>query len=94
LARLKPLTLLLLLTFSFTNAVGQIAYIRNGAEIRLIEPDGANDRRLWTHPAATGINGLAWRPDHKELEFSSGHAAVTSLYQADISGSRALMAVR
>ena len=87
LRRMKLLLLLLLLTFTFTNAVAQIAYIRNGAEIRLIEPDGTNDRRLWTHPDAKpelGINGLAWRPDHKEVAFSSGHAAVTSLYHSDI----------
>jgi WD40-like Beta Propeller Repeat len=64
-----------------------IAYVRGGTEIRLIEPDGSNDRRLWTHPDAKpelGINGVAWRPDHKELAFSSGHAAVSSLFHADL----------
>jgi len=64
-----------------------IAYIRGGTEIRLIESDGSNDRRLWTDPAATaalGINGLAWRPDRRELAFSSGHEAATSLYHADL----------
>jgi hypothetical protein len=64
-----------------------IAYIRGGTEIRLIEPDGSNDRRLWTHKdvtAALGINGLAWRPDRKELAFSSSHEAAASLYHADI----------
>src|SRR6185369_12362824 len=87
LPRMKLLILLLLLAFTFTDAAAQIAYIRNGTEIRLIEPDGTNDRRLWTHADATpelGINGLAWRPDHKELAFSSSHAAVASLYHADI----------
>ncbi|HEX7295064.1 MAG TPA: hypothetical protein VF251_04870 [Pyrinomonadaceae bacterium] len=66
---------------------GTIAYIRNGTEIRLIEPDGSNDRRLWTHPDATkdlGIDSLAWRPDGQELAFSSSHAAVASLYHADL----------
>jgi Tol biopolymer transport system component len=66
---------------------GTIAYIRGSTEIRLIDPNGTNERRLWTHPdarAALGINDLAWRPDGKELAFSSGHAAATSLYDADI----------
>lgn len=64
-----------------------IAYTRGGTEIRLIDPDGGNDRRLWTHPDATfdlGLFEIAWRPDGNELAFSSGHAAATSLYHADI----------
>lgn len=64
-----------------------IAYVRGGTEIRLIEPDGANDRRLWTHPDAKpelGIYGLAWRPDRKEIAFSSGHASAASLYHSDL----------
>jgi WD40-like Beta Propeller Repeat len=68
-------------------SIETIAYVRAGTEIRLIEPDGSNDRRIWTHADAKpelGIYGLAWRPDHKELAFSSGHAAVASLYHSDI----------
>ena len=34
------------------NGGGTIAYVRNGTEIRLIDADGSNDRRLWTHPDA------------------------------------------
>jgi TolB protein len=72
---------------STSSGRGTIAYIRNGTEIRLIEPDGSNDRRLWTHPDASkdlGIGSLAWRPDGQELAFSSSHAAVASLYDADL----------
>jgi dipeptidyl aminopeptidase/acylaminoacyl peptidase len=78
---LKSVVLLLLLVFTTVQAQTPkpptIAYVRNGTEIRLIEPDGANDRRLWTHPDASaelGISSVAWRPDRKELAFSSGHA--------------------
>ena len=70
-----------------SNGGGTIAYVRNGTEIRLIDADGSNDRRLWTHPDAKkelGIYDVAWRPDAKELAFSSGHAAVASLYHADL----------
>ena len=84
---MKPLCLLILFILTSSVANAQIAYVRGGTEIRLIEPDGSNDRRLWTHPDARpelGINGLAWRPDHKELVFSSGHAAAASLFHADL----------
>jgi TolB protein len=68
------------------NSNGTIAFIR-GTEIRTISPDGSNDRRLWTHPdlrEELGLYELAWRPDGKELAFSSSHAAVASFYVADI----------
>ena len=65
----------------------KIAYIRNGSEIRLIDSNGNNDRQLWTHPDAKeplGLFDLAWRPDGKELAFSSAHEAAYSFYHADI----------
>ncbi|HKO61753.1 MAG TPA: hypothetical protein VJV03_11380 [Pyrinomonadaceae bacterium] len=68
-------------------ATGTIAYVRRGTEIRLIEANGTNDRRLWTHEFAkegSPIFELAWRPDGKELAFSSAHLNVASLYHSDI----------
>lgn len=73
------------------NATGMIAYIRNDAEIRVIDSAGHNDRQLWSHPDAKepfGIFDLAWRPDGKELAFSSGHQNMVSLYHADLYGIR------
>jgi TolB protein len=75
----------------FDSPSGTIAYVRGSIEIRLIDPDGKNDRRLWTHPDINkdmGLFDLAWRPDGTELAFSSGHAAVASLYHADLYGIR------
>jgi hypothetical protein len=73
------------------DASGTIAYVR-GTEIRAISADGSNDRRLWTHPdlrEELGLYELAWRPDGKELAFSSSHEAVASFYVADIYAIRA-----
>ena len=68
---------------------GTIAYVRDNKEIRLIQPDGKNDRRIWAHPRpdlseSQGVVGLAWRPSGAELAFASGHEAVYSLFQADL----------
>jgi Tol biopolymer transport system component len=66
---------------------GTIAYVRGSTEIRLIDPDGTSDRRLWTHPDLNeqlGIFELAWKPDGTELAFSSAHEATSSPYLADI----------
>lgn len=71
--------------------ISAIAYIRNGSEIRLIDSNGQADRLLWTHPNAKeplGLFDLAWRPDGKELAFSSAHESSTSIYHADIFGIR------
>jgi hypothetical protein len=72
---------------SIVQPTGMIAYNRNDEEIRLIDSAGKNDKRLWTHPDAKapfGIFDLAWRPDGKELAFSSGHENMLSLYHADL----------
>jgi len=66
---------------------GLIAYIRNSTEIRLIDSNGKNDSRLWTDTSikeSLGLYDLAWRPDGKELAFSSAHEALFSFYHADI----------
>src|ERR687886_744771 len=65
---------------------GLIAYARGGKEIHVIKPDGTGDRLLWSSAQATpdlGVNGLAWRPDGRELAFTSGHDAAYSLYDSD-----------
>lgn len=75
--------------------VGTIAYVRpnatTGLEIRLVEPDGTNDRRLWSvgRPDPDGLDkiwGLSWRPDASELTFAGTHERNCSLYQSDIYG--------
>ena len=66
---------------------GAIAYIRDGSEIRLIDSNGNNDRQVWTHPDAKdplGLFDLAWRPDGKELVFSSAHESAASIFHADL----------
>ena len=54
---------------------GTIAYFRRSTdEVRLIQPDGTNDRLLWTAPTANsllGVVNLEWRPDGGALAFSS-----------------------
>ena len=72
---------------SLIRPTGAIAYIRNSTEIRLIDSNGKNDRRLWTDSSikeSLGVSDVAWRPDGKELAFSSAHEALFSLYHDDI----------
>jgi hypothetical protein len=78
-------------------ASGTIAYIRpndqTGDEIWQIEPDGSNNRRIWSvgqpdpnHIAS--ITDLDWRPDAGQLAFSSNHEEVgdiaCSLFDSDL----------
>ena len=70
-----------------TGAVGLIAYER-GNEIRLVNSDGSNDRRLWHEPLPApnfkGIRGLQWRPDGGGLVFSSDYQQLCSVYDGDV----------
>ncbi len=75
---------------------GTIAYVREdtGDEIRLIEPNGSNDRRLWAHGLADphqvyGIYNMAWRPGASELAFASTHENWCSINYSDIFAVRA-----
>jgi len=70
---------------------GTIAYTPADTldEIRLIEPDGSNDRRLWAHGIADPqkvyqVYSMSWRPDSSELAFASTHESWCSINFADI----------
>ena len=54
---------------------GNVAYVRDEKEIRVIRPDGSGDQQLWTHKddkAYSGIGDLAWSPTEKFLLFQAG----------------------
>src|SRR5512143_3289421 len=68
--------------------LGTIAYVkRSRGDIHVISPDGTGDRVLWTNPGLSGMKSvmyLAWRPDGRELAFSSEHAAACSWFDSDV----------
>jgi len=66
---------------------GAIAYVRcSTGDIHVISPDGTGDRVLWTipQPFVYPAYELAWRPDGRELAFSSGHEQACSWYDSDV----------
>lgn len=74
---------------------GTIAYVRatTGDEVRLIEANGSNDRRLWayagTDPDDTlSVLSIDWHPNGGELAFSSNHERACSIFASDLYGIR------
>lgn len=74
-------------------ASGTIAYVRpndaTGDEIWLIQPDGSDDRRIWSvgQPDPLGIfaiGALDWRPDASAIAFASDHEFACSIFDSDI----------
>jgi hypothetical protein len=66
---------------------GTIAYTRNYLELHIVQPDGSNDKTVWTEPGSGNtLNSAGWRPDAKEIAFSSNHAQLTSQFISDIYG--------
>ncbi len=67
---------------------GIIAYVQHATDdIHVIAPDGSGDRLLWTNPGPSGMKSvmyLAWRPDGRELAFSSEHEGSCSWYDSDV----------
>ena len=67
-------------------STGTIAYVRNGSDIRLIEPDGSNDRLLWRSPdpGVYGVMDPDWNPGATELAFVSDHEIGCSIFETDV----------
>lgn len=67
---------------------GTIAYVKFSThDIHVMSPDGTNDRVLWAAPHPLSLDVplyLDWRPDGRELAFSSGHEAACSWYESDV----------
>jgi hypothetical protein len=79
------------LTLSLSAATADaevIAYVRGSThDIHVISPDGTGDRVLWAAPRPLGPFTpieLAWRPDGRELAFSSEHETACSWFDSDV----------
>jgi TolB protein len=71
-----------------TSTIAYVSPSRENQQIRLVNPDGSNDRLLWQVPPNTerqhGIGELSWRSDASELAFDSGHDWHRSMYIRDL----------
>jgi hypothetical protein len=67
-----------------------IAYVAaDGDSIRLIDPDGSNDRELWAHghddpQGVYDVWSMAWNPQATRLTFTGTHENWCSLFASDI----------
>lgn len=65
-----------------------IVYVSaDGRELRLIQPDGGNDRLLWRVPntvIGSAISDVVWRPDARQIAFTSTHEGTCSEFGSDI----------
>ncbi len=91
LAALVSLAPLTTHTTTAQTSAGTIAYAPadTSDEIRLIEPNGSNDRLLWAHGQPDQYDtfkiwSIDWRPDARELAFASTHERECSLHEGDI----------
>lgn len=74
-----------------SDQTGTIAYVNaiSRDEIRLVEPDGSDNRSLWAHGQADPLAvyeiwSLDWHPDGKEVAFASNHENWCSINDGDI----------
>jgi hypothetical protein len=67
---------------------GDIAYVRNAQELRLIRADGTQDHTIFSAPKVGNVQSTlrypAWRPDGSEIAFASDMEQAASLLQSDI----------
>jgi hypothetical protein len=71
------------------NTIAYVTSAPGGDQIRLIAPDGSDDRLLWptggTHPEISHeVTSLAWRPDGRAIALTSSHELDCSWYHADV----------
>ncbi len=70
------------------DTLGTITYLHGDNdfnEIRLVEPDGSNDRSVWRIESEfSKMFDVAWRPDASEIAFTSNHEFHQSIYSSDI----------